>query len=192
MTLAELGLKKRGQVLHHARKLQSGGFDMNWDAISAIADILGTVVVGITLVYLGAQVRQGNILAKSQARQVMIEEQHTELWAAIGDPSVTMSNIQEGPLTEEEQVRLAYFFIAFLRQREWEWYQFQDGVISKDVYQTYHEVIPIHIGTPRGRKWWATLGKYAFNPQFVAEVDRVLANAPQVSYLHQMRTWDRA
>jgi hypothetical protein len=127
---------------------------VNWEAISAIADVLGVIIVGVTLVYLAAQVRQGNVLAKSQAR-------------------------------------LALFFIAFLRQREWEWYQFQDGIISKDVYQAYHEVIPVHIGTPRGRKWWITLGRYGFNPQFVAEVDRVLANAPPVSYLHDMRTWDK-
>ena len=52
---------------------------MNWDAISAVSQIIGVIVVVVTLIYLAAQVRQGNVFAKLQARQRMIEQQESEL-----------------------------------------------------------------------------------------------------------------
>lgn len=165
---------------------------MNWEAISGITQILGVIVVAVTLLYLAAQVRQGNVLAKSQARQVMIEQSRTELFAQMADPSITYANVKDGQLTEDEQARLSLFLISFLRQREWEWFQLQDGVIDEAVYKAYHEVTPIHLGTPRGRKWWKVLGHYAFNASFVAEVDDLLARTGPSSYLRDMRTWDDA
>lgn len=163
---------------------------MNWVAIDAVAQIVGVIVVVITLIYLAAQVRQGNLFARAQVRQRMIEQADAELYAQMADPSITYSNVRDGPLSEEEQAKLSLFLIAFMRQREWEWFQFQDGVIDEDVYRAYHDVIAIHLGTPRGRKWWGALGKFAFNSTFVAEVDRLLAQRDGSTYLHDMRTWD--
>ena len=165
---------------------------MNWEAISAIAQILGVIVVVITLVYLAAQVRQGNLFARSQARQRMIEQAQSELYAQLADPSITYANVKDGTLTEEEQAKLSLFLVSFMRQREWEWFQYQDRVIGKDVYGSYHEVIAIHLGTRRGRKWWKALGRYAFNSAFVSEVDQLLARTEASAYLRDMRTWDDA
>ena len=36
-----------------------------------------------------------------------------------------------------------------MRQREWEWFQFKDGVIDRAVYCAYHEVIALHLGGSR-------------------------------------------
>ena len=166
---------------------------MNWEAISALAQIFGVIVVVITLIYLAAQVRQGNLFAKSQARQRMIEQAQSELYAQMADPSIPYANVKGGPLTEEEQAKLSLFLVSFMRQREWEWFQYQDGVIGEDVYRSYHEVITIHLGTRRGQKWWKALGRFAFNAEFVSEVDRLLASAGEAStYLRDMRTWDDA
>lgn len=163
---------------------------MNWEAINAIAQIVGVIVVVITLIYLSIQVRQGNRLMRAQARQRMVEQTERELYAQMSDPSITYANVKEGELSEEEQAKLALFLIAFMRQREWEWFNFHDGVISEDVYKTYHDVIPIHLGTRRGRKWWAAIGQSAFDSAFVAEVDRLLASSESSHYLVTMRTWD--
>jgi uncharacterized membrane-anchored protein YhcB (DUF1043 family) len=76
---------------------------MNWEAISGITQILGVIIVAVTLIYLAAQVRQGNVLAKLQARQVMIEQSRSELLSQMADPSITYANVKDGPLTEDEQ-----------------------------------------------------------------------------------------
>ena len=77
-----------------------------------------------------------------------------------------------------------------MRQREWEWFQFKDGVIRNDVYKAYHEVIALHLGVPRTRKWWQSVGRVGFNPAFVAEVDSFLAGkALAEDYFSGLRTF---
>ena len=165
---------------------------MNWEAISAISQIVGVAVVVVTLVYLAAQVRQGNTLARLQARQRMIEQAESELYAQMADPSITYSNIKDGPLTGDEQARLSLFLISFLRQREWEWFLYKEGVIDAVAFSAYREVITIHLGTPRGRKWWKLLGYRAFDPDFAKQVDEILAESETNPYLQDIRTWDDA
>lgn len=165
---------------------------MNWNVINTIIQLIGVLTVVGTLIYLAAQVRQGNIFAKLQARQRMIEQQDNELYAQMNDPSITYASVKEGPLTKDEQARLSLFLIAFLRQREWEWFQYRDGIIDKASYQTYQEVIPIHLGTLRARKWWKVLGRHAFNAEFVEQVDLLLARTEPSTYLKDMGTWDDA
>jgi len=77
-----------------------------------------------------------------------------------------------------------------MRQREWEWFQFQDGVIKKEVYEAYHEVIGLHLGIPRTRTWWKTVGRIGFNTAFVAGVDTFLAARPTTTYFEEIRRFD--
>jgi hypothetical protein len=160
--------------------------------LSYLADVIGVVLIVTSLIYVARQVRQGNIFAKSQVRQRMIEQAEAELYAQMADPSITYSNVKEGPLTADEQSKLSSFLITFMRQREWEWFQYHDGVIDEEVYRAYHEVIAIHLGTARGRKWWKVLGRFAFNTKFVDEVDEFLARTDESTYLRDMRAWDDA
>ena len=158
--------------------------------LGALGEFISSVVVLITLIYLAIQVRQGNLLAKSQARQRMVEHAQTELYTQIKDLSITHAVVKEGPLSEEEQAKLSLFLTEFMRQREWEWFQFQDGVIDKDVYRAYHQVIEIFLSQERTRKWWASIGRFAFNESFAIEVDRMLENVKPSTYLSDIRKWD--
>lgn len=165
---------------------------MSLEQLSYLADVIGVVLIVASLIYVARQVRQGNIFAKSQVRQRMIEQAESELYAQMADPSITYSNVKEGRLTADEQSKLSSFLITFMRQREWEWFQYHDGVIDEEVYRAYHEVIAIHLGTARGRKWWKVLGRFAFNTKFVDDVDELLARTDESTYLRDMRTWDDA
>ena len=46
---------------------------MNWQAIVAISEIIGTVAVVISLIYVGLQIKQSTIVARSTARQAVTE-----------------------------------------------------------------------------------------------------------------------
>jgi hypothetical protein len=83
-----------------------------------------------------------------------------------------------------------YFLLAAMRQREWEWFQYKDGVIKKDVYAAYHEVIGLHLGIPKTRRWWKTVGRIGFNSSFVTEVDALLASRPITNYFEEIRVFD--
>ena len=45
-----------------------GGYEVNWEAVGAIAEMLGAVAVFLTLAYLAVQVRQSNIVTREQAQ----------------------------------------------------------------------------------------------------------------------------
>lgn len=157
--------------------------------MGALGEVIAAVAVLITLVYLSVQVRQANVLAKSQARQRMIEHAQAELYAQMADPSITYSAVKEGKLSEEEQVRLSMFLTAFMRQRELEWFQYQDGIIDKHVYRAYHGVIAIFISQERTKSWWNSIGRFGFDANFVNEVDSFLRKSEPSSYLSDVRKW---
>ena len=47
----------------------------------------------------------------------------------------------------------------------------------------YHDVIAIFLSQVRTRKWWASIGHFAFNEKFALEVDRMLENTEPSTYL---------
>jgi hypothetical protein len=159
--------------------------------LGSIANILSAIAVLMTLAYLAVQVRQANMLAKAQARQRMVEQTNEELYQWMGDPVLRECFAKPELLTREEHGKVHYFLLAAMRQREWEWFQYKDGIIKEDVYCAYHAVIGLHLGVPRTRHWWSTVGRIGFNPDFVAEVDALLAERPPISYFEDILTYDR-
>ncbi len=158
--------------------------------LSSVANLLAAIGVLITLIYLSRQVRQGNMLARFQARQRMVEQAQEELYHWGSHPALRDSFVKIEPLSAQEPEEVHYFLLAGMRQREWEWFQFKDGVIKKPVYETYHEVIALHLGVPRTRRWWQTVGRIGFDKDFVAAVDAFLAQRPTTSYFEEIRRFD--
>jgi hypothetical protein len=162
---------------------------MSISDLGSIANLLSAVAVLATLVYLAIQVKQANLLARAQARQHMVAQANDELYTWMNDPALRACFTKD-ELSGDEQAKMHYFLLAAMRQREWEFFQFQDGVISVDVYQSYHEVIALHLGVPRTRRWWATVGRIGFDPHFIATVDAFLAGRGTVSYFDDITHFD--
>ena len=121
----------------------------------------------------------------------MVEQAHDELYMLMNSPDLRESWLRGPKLSAEAQSKLAFFLAAAMRQREWEWYQYKDGLIDRDVYRAYHEVIAFHLGTPRTRNWWVKVGRLGFNPEFVAEVDALLEDRPFTDdYFEKIRNFD--
>jgi hypothetical protein len=165
---------------------------MTINDLGTIANLLAAIGVLVTLIYLSRQVRQGNMLAKYQARQHMVEQAHDELYRWSNDPQLRGCFAKRtAPLSVDERETVHYFLLAAMRQREWEWFQYKDGVIGKDVYEAYLEVIGLHLGIPLTRRWWQTVGRIGFNKEFVSAVDAFLVQRPVTDYFEQIRKFDR-
>ena len=165
---------------------------MSLNDISSLANLLAALGVLITLIYLARQVRQANLLQRFQVRQHMAQQAQSELYRWASDPSLRDSFVKPDPLSPSEQEVVHYFLLAAMRQREWEWFQFKDGVIKQDVYEAYHGVIALHLGIERTRRWWRTVGRVGFNSDFVADVDALLAKRPTTTYFVDIRSFDAA
>jgi hypothetical protein len=158
--------------------------------VGTIANLLSAIAVLGTLIYLSRQVKQGNLLAKAHARQRMVEQTNEELYALTNDASLRACFVKSSELSREEQGKLHFFLIAAMRQREWEWFQHRDGVIDEGVAKAYFGIIALHLGIPRTRHWWATIGRIGFDPHFVAEVDQFIADRPVTTYFEETMSFD--
>lgn len=158
--------------------------------LGIIADVLSAIAVLVTLVYLARQVRQGNLLTKSQARQRMVEQTNEELYRFSDDASLRACFLKQEELSREEQGKLHFFLIAAMRQREWEWFQYRDGVIPESIAKSYFAIIALHLGIPRTRRWWATVGRIGFDPEFVRDVDAFLAGHETTTYYEDISSFD--
>ncbi len=163
---------------------------MTLSDLGIIANVLSAIAVLGTLIYLSRQVQQGNLLAKAHARQRMVEQTNEELYVLANDAVLRECFVKPAELSREEQGKLHFFLIAAMRQREWEWFQHRDGVIDKTVAKAYFGIIALHLGVPRTRHWWRTIGRVGFNPDFVAEVDAFIADQRTTTYFEDMICFD--
>jgi hypothetical protein len=162
---------------------------MNWDAIGAVGEIFGGVVVIFSLLYLAIQVRQANALARGQTRQRMVEQAQHEVYEGfVEHPEIVQCFYKPEPLTEQEWIRLSGWLLAAMRQREFEWFQKRDGNIDEELWDAYRKVITIHLGTHRTRKWWETNGSLPFDREFCAMVTQLLDEHGETSYFSEFQS----
>ena len=159
---------------------------MTLEQLAYLAQIVGTVLVIASLVYVARQVKQGNRLARYQVRQAMMDKDLTSLQMEMANLEIPFSFSADDP-SREDLMKLHIFLIQLMRQREWEWFQVKDGIIDEDVYKTYHEVIAIVLGTPRTHAWWKGVGRMGLNPDFVSDVDGLLSERGMTSYWDETR-----
>jgi hypothetical protein len=163
---------------------------MNINDLGTIANLMSAIAVLATLIYLSRQVKQGNMLARSESRQRMAVQAQEELYQWMGDAQLRECFAKPTELSREEQGKMHYFLLAAMRARETEWFHYRDGAMAEDVYRAYHEVIGLHLGIPRTRRWWSTVGRVGFDPAFVAEVDRLLEGRAPITYFEDILKFD--
>lgn len=150
---------------------------MNWDAIAALAELISSIAVLITIVYLAIQVRQANISARSNARATIMHSGQMELYQIINNPEIHDAMALSEELSHEQKVKLHHWLIAFLRQREEEWLQQQDGTNDSAKGSSYKTLLLMLFGSPRVRSWWENVGNAGFDPDFVKEIEDAISSS---------------
>jgi len=100
-------------------------------------------------------------------------------------PNIVADWFAEGEITMENKVRLWSFLITFMRTREHQWMQYQNGVLDQATWAAYQQVVPFVLGTERTRTWWNSMGRQYCAPMFVETMDALLKDHPPNTDLHQ-------
>src|SRR6188472_1252306 len=86
---------------------------MNWEAVGAISQIVGAVLVGITLIYLAVQLRQNTSALKSSTFLAIstLMGSTMEVWATHSDLALLLIKAQAGldELSPDESARFGFF-----------------------------------------------------------------------------------
>jgi hypothetical protein len=147
---------------------------MDWEAIGAIGELLGAIVVIVSVLYLAAQIRQNT----EQARMTSIQAINASNDSAfdpiyIPENSAIFSKGQAsyGDLDEHETLIFDMLMSRLIACIDTTSYQYREGMIDKEMYDRYVLFYSKFVSTPGGIEW---LHRYQFSvsPETLAELKR--------------------
>ena len=162
----------------------------NLEYIANIAEIVGAVVVVITLIYLTVQLRQNNKLLQSDSRRAMMETEKTSLSQALKYQELLRKLDQPEKLSAEEQFQLSIIFITDMENRYFEYRQHKNGLLSEQEWRARLAIAVENHGIPRGRKWWNKVGRNLWPAEFGEFIDEALQDGTPIEMYRQFGDWD--
>ena len=152
---------------------------MNWEMLSAIAEILGSAAVLVTLIYLTIQTRQNTASIQANTRQAILDADQQFLIKLIESPEIYLSRFKEG-LTDEDKIQIGAYLIMFVRMRENNWLQYRNGVLDEVTWASYRSSIVQVLSDSTSRRWWQhyAVDRQSFDSEFVSIVNELLADTP--------------
>jgi hypothetical protein len=149
---------------------------MNWEAVGAVAELLGALGVIISLVYLATQIRQNTRSVRMSSHHGIVDQFNQTSLAAVQDPElielITRGLTDPGSLSEGEQARFFLFIMTLFRTYE-ELYQLdRKGLADHELWQARHRSMRTWLARPGVRAWWSTDWSEMFVDSFRTMVDK--------------------
>ena len=153
---------------------------MSFEQISYLAQIVASIGVILSLIFVGLQIKQ-NTRALQRAEHNSTMEQWTVIRQAIAQNRdiaelMTAGLSGERALDAADQLRLD----QMLQENAWAafhiWDRTQRGIFPKGTFgATAGALLATLLKTPGGESWWRKAKQIGFHPGFVSDVDAVLA-----------------
>ena len=155
---------------------------MNWDALGAIAELLGAIGVIASLFYVASQIRRNSLAMEAATNQAVSDSTQERLLAPAQSPALAMAlaNARDDfqALSPAERVQLAFFRRATFRGVQNAFFQHQRGLLSESAWRDYESIIGRNLSSPDVPGWWAT-ERETYDEAFAEYVDRILAERSQ-------------
>lgn len=162
---------------------------MNKTRINDWLALVANVAVVGGIVFLAIEIRQNNELLRSESRQALVANDVASLSANFQNADVFAKLVSDGELSAEDQLRLSFMFAIDLRNREFEYFQYVNGLLDEQTWLAYRHVILINHSAGPGRKWWDEIGRGIVDPEFAGLVDELLLDAEPDDTYSRMATW---
>jgi hypothetical protein len=153
---------------------------MPLEQLSYAAQIVGTVAVVLSLVFVGLQIKQNTaVLQRNEHNSTMA--QWTVIRMAIAENReiaelMTAGLHGERAMDAADQLRVEQLLAEYAWAAFHIWDRTQRGVFPKGTFeQTGGALLCNVLKTPRGGKWWSSARAESFIPAFVSDVDALLA-----------------
>ena len=142
---------------------------MNWDAISAVSQLIGSIAVVISVLYLAVQLRSSTRVARVAAMDAAA--------AALRDVTKPfMENAELGrvwriglenleALSPEDQARFFHAAHQFLKALETIHYHYVYGLLDEQLWQGWRELLQHYVNAP-GIDYYLSLRSKVFSERF--------------------------
>ncbi|MBW2496899.1 MAG: hypothetical protein JRF61_06455 [Deltaproteobacteria bacterium] len=165
---------------------------MNWDAIGAIAELLGAIGVIASLVYLATQIRQSreqmiqnNRTTRSAAYQHFDQSLQDAFFHVLSVPEmgrvVRQGAASYDVLDEEDAYLYSMWMGGMMTRFDNAYYQFRTGMIDEERWETLLRMIRGMVQSPGYEEWWRRTKHPNLSTKFIALVDEILGEEPEAA-----------
>jgi len=163
---------------------------MNWDALSAVAELLGSIAVVATLLYLAIQTRSINKQSQAETRYAFVDAM-AQINTVIAQSKETASVWRRGlesfeSLDEDERMQ----FVMFVGQYTNLWSVMHQLHLDQLLPDTQWQIVRIDmvsiLKSDGGQYFWKTGGEKAFDSAFVEFVNAELASTDMLYDMAKM------
>jgi hypothetical protein len=163
---------------------------MNWDAIGAIAELLGAIGVIASLVYLATQIRQSREQMERNTR-AMQASAYQQFWGQLNehmasgwrDPEVAELSRRGladlSSLDESEAARFRMWMLGMAQSHDNAYYQYRIGMLDEERWQKHRAAVKLFYESPGAVQWWEGHPKELFSSEFVALVEEIVGEEPE-------------
>ena len=149
---------------------------MNWEAISAIAEVVGVIAVVVSLIYLSIQIRQNTKVAGAATRQAIADSTENLASDILNNGEIAeifVRHINGEDLSAVESLRLEAR--CFRDMQHWEniYFQFSEGMVSQDQWSGFRKNLVALLGISAYRKYWEHEASH-YSDQFQAEMSSII------------------
>ena len=150
---------------------------MKLKKIAPLAEVVSSVAIVATLIYLAIQTQQTNEALIATSRQATLTADVTMIAALVSNPEAG-GNMRKpmAELTEAEEIQLANSFAGIMRTREFAWLQFRSGVLDEATFESYLETLTRWIRDYEVPRHYWDIWSPGSNPDFAAYVNARLAD----------------
>lgn len=152
---------------------------MNWDAIGAVAELVGATGVILSLVYLSVQIRQNTrSVRRASARQT--SEKNAVALRGLADYSDLFSGEFMGldrltHLDPSQRTRLDMIFGMWMQAIEQTFADVREGTLESEYAAPYRDYVRQLFSCPGGLQWWSERRAW-FTASFQREIDKLIAD----------------
>ncbi len=137
---------------------------MEWDAVGAIAELMGAIAVLVTVGYLAVQIRQSTRSSESSGlnylRNVHLLTEHNEQYNVL-----VLKSLRKEVLTPEERLLMVERFYTIMKGLEVLWLQQQLGSVSRDQFNLQIDLARWALTAPACRRMWSQMSSI-YTPGF--------------------------
>ncbi|MFK7864816.1 MAG: hypothetical protein AB8B95_11395 [Pseudohongiellaceae bacterium] len=146
---------------------------MNWDAIGAIAEVIGAAGVILSLIYLALQIRQSNTTDKLNAT-LSLQNSYNQVGDTFLRDGELLAKGFAGfqDLTPAEKLKFAVIYHLFFGHIELIFGHDEIGLVDSDLSNRTYQTMRAHYAFPGVKQWWHEIGKKTFSDEFIAFVER--------------------
>ena len=149
---------------------------VNWDAVGAIAELVGAAAVVATLVYLANQIRHSSRSVEAATSHAIARARNEVNIAIAVSPELSDLLVRGGrdyaSLQPEERQRYDLIAISGLNIMEDAYVQYSKGFASRESWEENLTILSHQFAQPGAQEWWRDRAEFfAMSSAFRREVD---------------------